>query len=194
MLHAHWWEGTSIQQDSPLPLDQARLRSAAGVREGRGRDDLTDEIAKRKRRRASSHTKSCFPKAKARLCRRMAKREKSKLQNLYFIQQVLLLSVRWTSRKRRFPPTENGIEWTALSARHSFPRLYAAFGFMLSTRLHLLCWYCLRVFHHFIGDGWYFVTYQSRLWKGEKNNIASTTLFLCCALDTFYVPQPHQCN
>lgn len=45
-----------------LPLLRSRLgwvvglrRSAVGVREGRGRDDLTDEIAKkRKRRRASS--------------------------------------------------------------------------------------------------------------------------------------------
>jgi len=62
---AHWLDETPIRDARPRPLEQARLRRAAGALEGRGGDALTDEIAKRKRRRAHlPHTKIMFPKGK----------------------------------------------------------------------------------------------------------------------------------
>lgn len=88
------------------------------MREGLGRDELTDELAiKRPRRRASSHTKQCSPKAKAHRCRRTVKHEKSKPRTMFivyfllgkFLPPALWFSQDWASG-RRFPPAETGIE------------------------------------------------------------------------------------
>lgn len=134
MARCHWPPTASVSRSPAFSL-RTRLgcvvglsRSVVGAREGRGRDDLTDEIArKRKRRRASTHTKQCSPKAKAPRCRRTAKHEKSKLANVYYCVffclascfPLALLLFAGQASERRFPPTENGIEWTALSPRHS---------------------------------------------------------------------------
>ncbi|TMS19918.1 Single-stranded DNA-binding protein 3 [Larimichthys crocea] len=76
---SHWLPAASVTALAPpLPLrgpgsvESSGLSksSAVGVRgEGRGRDDLTDEIKKKKEKEATCDTKQCSPKAKAPRCR-----------------------------------------------------------------------------------------------------------------------------
>lgn len=169
-----------------------------GVREGRGRDDLTDEIAKkRKRRRASTHTKQCSPKAKAPRCRRMAKHEKSKPRNVYYC--VFFASQVFPSRsllfagqasERRFPLTENGIEWTALSPRHSFPELCFCYLYLTAVSVERFQEQFGRVL-----TGVRVVFFQiffCRELGEEKTITSSSTQYIVFSVALrFYFPQPH---
>lgn len=115
----------------PLPgLDLVERQCGCSARGSRPRWSDRWNSEKRKRRRASTHTKQCSPKAKAPRCRRTARHEKSKHRNVnycvffsrvsFFPSCALLFA--GLASERRFPPSENGIEWTALSPRHSFPQ------------------------------------------------------------------------
>lgn len=191
----HWLLEASV---TPSPAFSLRTRlgwvvglnkSVVGVREGRGRDDLTDEIAKkRKRRRASTHTKQCSPKAKAPRCRRTAKHEKSKPRNVYycvfFASQVFpscSLLFAGQASERRFPLTENGIEWTALSPRHSFPELCFCYPRPTAGSLHLRGAIPSAVWSRFNRRSCriFFRLFLSRARGGENNNtvLPLSTLF-----------------
>lgn len=177
--------------------------SAVGVREGRGRDDLTDEIAKkRKRRRASSHTKQCSPKAKAPRCRRTARHEKSKHRNVNYCVFFSLVSFfpscallfAGLANERRFPPSENGIEWTALSPRHSFPQPFNCYLCLIAAAFTLAS----TEFEGCLEPRLSQVFADIPVVSNEEITITSPChslhCFLCCALERlrFYFPQLYQ--
>lgn len=177
---------------SPSPFlpgpDLVERQSGWSARGSRPRWSDRWNSEKRKRRRASTHTKQCSPKAKAPRCRRTARHEKSKHRNVNYCAFFSLVSFfpscallfAGLANERRFPPSENGIEWTALSPRHSFPQprycclcLIAAAFTLVSTEFES----SVAVFRAAFVSG--FCGYSSREQWGDNNNIALplTTLF-----------------
>lgn len=186
---SHWLMAASVSL-SPSPflpgpylVERQCGWSARGSRP-RWSDRWNSE--KRKRRRASTHTKQCSPKAKAPRCRRTARHEKSKHRNVNycvflspskFFPLALCCSLDWLTRSDFLLARIELNEPPCLLAIPSLSRVTAAFtsSLLRSRRPNSrVVWQCFDPSLPQV-----FCGYSSREQRGDNNNIALplSTLF-----------------